>query len=637
MSYPSHLIVTLLIGLLLVGCQENVEETTTNSATPPNIVWINTEDISPALGCYGDTFAITPNIDKMAASGLVYRNSFATAPICAPSRSCFITGVYATSLGTQHLRSEINLPPEIEAFPKTLQQAGFFTSNYGKTDFNFSPDGCWTYWEQDEAPWRQRKEGQSFFSMFVLGGTHEGAANNPGKYEAITQDLPDSLRHDPNEVQIPPYYPDTEAVRRLWARYYDLITNMDRQVGRIMQNLEDDGLLDNTIVFFFSDHGYGMPRYKRWLYSSGLAVPLVIHLPKQYEHLSPKPQGSEIQDFVSFVDYAPTVFELLGVPIPSYMQGRPFLGDSLPGRTNMVFGARSRADDMYEVSRCVRTEEFMYIRHYQPHREYLQPGYIFGDQKMMLKELRSLHNAGRLSGEPAEMWQQKPVEELYDLRKDPYELNNLAANTDYAQQKASLKKELDNWMLTTRDAGLFFEPEMMRRSEGSSPYEMVRSLSDQEYLHILEAANKVGKAGLAALMPLLSDDEPMVRFWGVQGLMQLEVLSSAALEKTNSLLNDNSPTVQIAAAELLLMHQNSPEAVEVLGKWVQDDSPTTALYAARTIQMVGKQAAPLQPIIEQVLTQNLAPEGSKRKYKDSNFAAFTSWALEVAQEQLESE
>jgi N-sulfoglucosamine sulfohydrolase len=317
----------------------------------PNILWIVTEDISPALGCYGDEYAKTPNLDELAGRGIRYDYAYATAPICAPSRSSLITGLYATSLGTQHLRTEVKKPDYIKTFPVHLKEAGYFVTNYGKTDYNFDPEGIWDYWEQDLFPWRKRKGNQPFFSFLNIGSTHEGPGNNEAAYQRAVEDLPDSLFHDPEKANLPPYFPDTPEMRRIWAQYYDLVSDMDVQAGEILQGLQEDGLMENTIIFFFSDHGFGLPRYKRWLYRTGLQVPLIIYIPPAYRAFCSFRAGSGSEDLVSFVDFAPTVLNLAGIKVPAYMQGKKFLGDSVDRPRKYVFGARSRADDMYEVSR----------------------------------------------------------------------------------------------------------------------------------------------------------------------------------------------------------------------------------------------------------------------------------------------
>ena len=348
----------------------------------PNILWITTEDMSPALGAYGDAQARTPNLDRLAEQGILYRRAYASAPICAPARSTLITGIHASSLGTQHLRSAVELPEFIRTLPEYLRAHGYYTTNNSKTDYNFSPEGRWDE-SGSQAHWRNRPEGRPFFSVFNYGTTHEGRAN---------RDAPEELaelveRHDPADAELPPYYPDTPEMRRIWAQNYDLITRMDQQVGALLQQLEADGLTEETIVFFFSDHGHGLPRYKRWLYDTGLRVPLIIRFPEAYAGLAPQRAGTSTDRLVSFLDFAPTVLSLTGVPIPATMQGHPFLGpDTAPPR-DYVFTTRDRADDIYDLSRAAIDDRYIYIRNYMPHLPYVRPAFIFSDRKRSFAEL----------------------------------------------------------------------------------------------------------------------------------------------------------------------------------------------------------------------------------------------------------
>jgi len=260
------------------GCASTARRPVSNaSGDKPNILWITCEDISPYLGCYGDSYAKTPNLDKLAKESVLYTKAFATAPVCAPARSCLVTGVYATSTGTQHLRSDIKLPKQIKCFPEYLRSAGYYCSNNYKKDYNFTDVNVWDESSQT-AHWRKRKPGQPFFSVFNFTSTHQGQINGSDEefFAKYTSKLKPEERHNGSRIPLPPYYPDTPFVRKIWARYYNLITFMDKQVGDLLSQLEADGLADSTIVFFFSDHGMGIPRFKRTLYDSGLHVPLIV-------------------------------------------------------------------------------------------------------------------------------------------------------------------------------------------------------------------------------------------------------------------------------------------------------------------------------------------------------------------------
>jgi uncharacterized sulfatase len=391
----------------------------------PNILWITCEDISPYLGCYGDPFAITPNLDRLAGQSIVYDNAYVTAPVCAPVRSCLITGVYATSLGTQHLRSEIKLPSFIQPFPKLMRAAGYYCTNNYKEDYNFTDNTIWDESSQT-AHWRNRAIGQPFFSVFNLMSTHQGKINGPDEeFNAKWRSklAPEEL-HDADALVLPPYYPDTPMVRKIWARYYDLITYMDEEVRELLDALEADALTDNTIVFFFSDHGMGLPRFKRTLYDSGLRIPLMVRVPGRWQHLVSPAPGGRTDRLVSTIDIPPTVLQLAGVTVPDHMQGRAFLGPQPAPPREYIFGAASRVDEVYEVSRCVRDRRYKYIRNFMPHLSYIQPS-EYPDRAEIMQELRGIAERGELIGPQKPLWEpSKPVEELYDTQADPHEIEN---------------------------------------------------------------------------------------------------------------------------------------------------------------------------------------------------------------------
>lgn len=617
----------LLISCFLYGCQP--EET----VDKPNIIWLNCEDLSPMLGAYGDEYATTPNLDQLAEEGILYKNAYTSAPICAPARSCMVTGVNATSLGTQHLRSEVERPDFLKAVPEIIQEAGYFTSNYGKTDYNFDPAGFFDYWEQDLAPWRARQEGDErpFFSFFVFGMTHEGSGNNLERYQRSVKDLPQSLFHNPQEAPVPPYYPETPEFRELWAHYYDCATALDRNVGQVVHNLKNDGLYENTIIIFYSDHGNGMPRYKRWLNHSGLHVPFIVYVPEKYQYLMKDTPGSVNEELIQFSDLAPTTLSLAGIDIPDYMQGIPFMGQQIGEPRKYMGAARSRADNMYEVSRAIRDERYIYIRHYLPHIAYIQPGYIFSDKKLSFKYLRAMHEDGTLPPESERMWHPKPVEELYDLKNDPHELINLASDPGLQKKKEELKSALHDWILQSRDAGFLFEPEMMIRGSESTVYEMAQDPQQYDLPTILDAAEKVGTAGIQHFIDQLQHPDSGVRFWAVMGLQAMGEDARPAIDNLQGRLQDASPSVAISAAETLCkLGACNQETLDVLKKYLQDERPWLALQAARSTELIEEKARPLIPALYEVLDKNKALPGSKRNYKDGNFAAFTSWSVKWA-------
>lgn len=424
----------------------------------PNILWISCEDMSPDLGCYGSKYSHSPNIDRLATQGQRFTSVFSTYGVCAPSRSSIITGMYPASIGTQHMRSQGVPPPYVKCFPEYLRAAGYYCTNNVKTDYNFeAPPSAWDE-SSNRAHWRNRPKGSPFFSVFNIVTTHESQIRvDDDTFAGHLKRFAGEFRHDPAKAQLPPYYPDTSVVRKDWARYFDLITSMDAQVGEYLKQLEEDQLANDTIVFFWSDHGRGLPRAKRWVYDSGIHVPLIV---RWQGKLQP---GSVSDRLVSLMDLGPTALSAAGVKPPGYMQGRAFLGDHEGAAREYVHAARDRMDETYDIIRGVRDKRFKYIRNFQPGKPYAQ--YIdYMDQMPTLKEWRRLNKEGKLEG-PQKLFflPEKPVEELYDTTADPHEVVNLAANPDQRATLERFRKELDRWMKDIQDTGLMPEEELKER------------------------------------------------------------------------------------------------------------------------------------------------------------------------------
>jgi N-sulfoglucosamine sulfohydrolase len=427
----------------------------------PNILWISLEDTSPRFGCYGDRLARTPHIDRLAAEGMRFPLAFATAGVCAPSRSAIITGMYQTSIGTHHMRTTHTetcapelptpyhavVPHYVKTFTEYLRAAGYYCTNNKKTDYQF--EAPLTAWDElgDDAHWRNREEGQPFFSVFNPILTHESAM------------WPEKERHaletDPEEVTLPPYLPDTRKSREALARHYDNIADSDQIVGRLLGQLEEDGLADNTIVFLWSDHGEGLPRAKRWPYDAGIRVPLIVRWPGRI-----RPQTVSDQ-LVSLIDLGPTVLSLAGLEVPCHMQGQPFLGDHARQR-DYIYATRDRYDQAYDMIRAVRNTRYKYIRHYDPNLPYLI-WISYNNQHPIQQEMWRLHLEGKLEGVQNIMFGKRPVEELYDTVSDPFELNNLATDPGHRDQLLELRHALDEWRKQYDEYGDMSEEQMVER------------------------------------------------------------------------------------------------------------------------------------------------------------------------------
>lgn len=428
------------------------------TASRPNFLWVTCEDTSPDLGCYGDSYARTPNLDRLASQGARYTSAFSVAGVCAPSRSGLITGMYPTTIGTQHMRCKAVPPPYVKCFPEYLRAAGYYCTNNVKTDYQFDPPI--TAWDEvsQRAHWRGRAKDQPFFAVFNFTTTHESQIRSTSEqFERNTKNVPAEHRHDPAKAVLPPYYPDTPVVRNDWARYYDLVTAMDLQVAGILKQLEDDGLAENTIVFYYGDHGRGLPRGKRWIYDSGIHVPLIVRWPGKIE------PGTVSDRLVSFIDFGPTLLSIAGVDVPKSIQGRPFLGLQAASPREYIFAARDRMDERYDIIRCVRDKRFKYIRNYEPEKPYAQHiGYM--DEMPTMKEWRRLAALGELKG-PQQLFFQptKPIEELYDITQDPHEVNNLAASLEHAETLRRMRNVHETWRRETNDLGLIPEAQWNER------------------------------------------------------------------------------------------------------------------------------------------------------------------------------
>ena len=433
-------------------------------ADRPNILWISAEDVSADLGCYGDEYATTPRLDAFAQEGALFTHCYANAGVCAVARSCVITGMYPVSIGTQHMRSDAVPPPEAKCFPELLRAAGYYTTNRSKTDYNFdAPPGAWDANGTEHRDWAGRAAGQPFFSVVNLTVSHESKVRDAG-LRARMDDRLGTDRHDPAKVELPPYVPDTPEARADRAQYYDVLTLLDRQVGEVLDRLEADGLADSTVVMFWGDHGVGLPRAKRWLYDSGLHVPMLVRWPGVIR------PGTHVDELVSFVDYAPSTLAVAGVGVPAHMQGRALYGPNRDEPRRYVFAHRDRMDETYDLIRAVRDKRYKYIRNFMPGRGRAQP-LMYMDVGGTMASMRRLNAAGRLEGAERQYFEPtKPVEELYDTDADPHEIQNVADDPAHAEILARMRKELEAWQVTVGDTGMVPEAVLIEETRPGGEY-----------------------------------------------------------------------------------------------------------------------------------------------------------------------
>ncbi len=581
------------------------------AAEHPNLLWITIEDLSPQLGCFGDTFARTPNLDAFARQAVRYSRAFAAAPVCAPSRVTLVTGVWANSLGNPHLRCEMTLPAGFEGYPVYLRQGGYFTTNNVKTDYNLrdEPAVVRRWWDRSSttAHWRQRAPGQPFMAVFNLMETHQSRLSvwPESQFEAeIGSQLAAGERADPARVPVPPFYPDLPATRKAMARLYDCITVMDRKVGDILRQLDADGLAEDTIVFCYPDHGTGMPRGKRLLYDSGMRVPLMVRFPKKWAHLAPAAPGAMVDRLVTFVDFAPTLLSLAGRPIPSHFQGTAFLGAAAGAPRRYVYGTRDRVDEVYDTARSVRDERWLYIRNYRPHLSWAPPeGY--SDLSPFRRELVALARAGKLGTGPTSwLAPTRAREELYDTLADPDQLRNLASDATQAATLNRLRGALRDWLVEIRDAAFLPEEQTFARAGERAPYDMARTPGAYPFERVLGAAEWVGDpAALSLQRAALRDSDAAVRYWAAVGLVANPAGARAAAAELERALRDRAPSVRIEAAAALWGVGPNPGALKVLSAALGSEDLNLALHAARSLQYAGERARPVLPLVRERLAR----------------------------------
>ncbi len=600
----------------------------------PNILWITAEDMSPTLGCYGDAYATTPHLDAFAATATRYDKAFAVSPVCSPSRASLITGVHNVTLGTNQMRSSFALPSGVRGFPAYLREAGYFTTNNVKTDYNTADAGRLVAESWDEnspaAHWRSaaRVDGQPFFAVFNLMTSHQSRSMTwpyPAFEKHVQAKLSPGEVHDPAGAPLPPYYPDTGVVRRTVARYHDCVTSMDKEAGAILEQLEEDGLEDDTIVFFYSDHGAGMPRGKRLLHDSGMRVALLVHVPERWEHLRPTAPGGSTGRLVNFLDLPPSVLELAGLGAPAYMQGASIFGER---ERRYCYGSRDRVDEAYETSRSLRDGRWLYIRNYRPHLGWMQPS-VFSDLSEIRRELRGL------SGEVAPAveayvrpW--KPEEEFYDCEEDPHNVRNLAGTRMAPMQSEAYGRMVAAFLeerARLRDLGAIPETEMRRwvEEEGRPIGDILAGEADHrpDLEAAWAAADKVGWQKPAVLLELLAKGDAPQRHWAAIALRTCfgkdPEVPAAAVDH----LDDLSPAVRIEVASWLGIHERFREAaVARLLEDLSHEDEWVQLQACRAIELLGDNARAALPAMRDLYRRARQGEG------DANlFLAFSSGAF----------
>lgn len=598
-------------ALTAAALASNVPLARARDNSRPNFLWLVSEDNNPFIHAYGDRLAHTPNIDALASRGLLYRNVYSNAPVCAPSRFTILTGMYAqTCAPAHHMRAVAKLPAMLRTYPELLRSAGYYCTNNAKTDYNCDADPA-KLWDASsrEAHWKNRPEGRPFMAVFNFETTHESQLFKP------TQG-----RIKPEDVRIPAYLPDTPGMRENYASYYNLMEKMDAQLGEKLAELSATGLAEDTIVFYYSDNGGVLPRSKRYCYEEGLRCALVVHLPAKWAHLAPATPGATLDAPVMLVDLAPTLLSLAGLAIPPTMQGRALLGPAATKAQQYAFGMRNRMDERYDFVRTVTDGRYRYIRNYLPFLPAVQ-NHAFAWLARGYQDWEELQRAGKLTPAQRRAFEQRPYEEFYDLHADPDEIDNQIADAAHAIRVKAMRSALDAHMIEINDNG--FIPEGSR-VEGYGPSRVKGAYPLQCVMRVAQAAARRDPRKLATLRKALADRDEVVRYWAAMGLLMLgdkAAPATGALEA--AMRSDTSSQVRIVAAEACAMLGDKEESLAALTSLLEPkESVPVRLQAVNALTRIGQSSRVALPALRKMT------EGDDRNEYLSNAATYLIQTLE---------
>ena len=541
--------ITIVLPLIFWSCE--------NDNSKPNILWIVTEDNSiHYMNLYTDGGAEMSLINALADQGVVFDNAFSNSPVCSVARSTLITGVYAPRVGTQYHRrmNRVKLPYDVKPLPVYLKDAGYYTTNNAKEDYNFIKDGEIWNESSEKATYKNRKENQPFFHVQNFHNTHEG------QLHFNKQHLEEALKNNNLDSITPfPYHPDTPTFRYTQSLLHNHHKDVDKEIEKFINDLENEGLLDDTIIFYYGDHGGVLPRSKGYIYESGLNVPLVVKVPKKFKKLSPYKTGTRTSTFVEFVDLVPTVLSLAGIDIPKSIDGKAFLGKKLKKseleKRNSAFGYADRFDEKYDLVRSLRKGKYKYMRNYQPFN--VDGLYNFYRYKMLAyKEWYTLFQDGKLNDIQSQFFKPKSPESLYNIEEDPHETTNLANDIAYNDILLTMREDLNNHLMSINDLSFLPEPYFLKNGiddvvEYSAQNKtLIKKLIETSNLQLKdydEVSSQIKKA--------LDHDNPWVRYWG---LIVCSSFGSKAMEnkdKINVIFeNDSENLVRMRAAEFMLLN-----------------------------------------------------------------------------------
>ncbi|WP_299664596.1 sulfatase [uncultured Polaribacter sp.] len=575
----------------------------------PNILWITIEDTSPQfIGVYGNKNASTPNIDKLAIEGIRFTNAFSTGTVCSPSRSTIITGIPTYKMGTGNHRSNYPIPEFIHGFPYYLKQQGYYTSNNVKTDYNIAneKDFIKEAWDESsgKATWANREDkNQPFFSVFNYAASHQSRTMSMpfNWYKKYVWDyLSEEDRIGDNEFEMPPFYKDTPEMRKQFARVYNSIKLTDNRIGELLKKLEDDNLTENTIIFFYADHGEGMPRGKTNGINYGYRVPFIIKFPEKFKHLSPWGKaGTVSSELINFEDLAPTIISLADGKVPEYLKGRALIGKNRDKERDHLLLSTDRADNGSDLVRTITDGRFVYSRNFMPFMPEMR--YIrYLEIAEITQQMRLDYKNNQLNSIQKSLFNQRSTEVLYDIENDSWETKNLIHNLKYKSVLKKMRKQLTEDVLKAKDIHFATEYEIGLISKTTTPYEY--RLDDEKYpfkkiykVAMLsgEKGNKIAKKQIK----LLKNNNKIIRYWAVVGLMsqKKEILNCYQKELTKA-LEDSYPPVAITTAAILYENFQDKKSEGILLKFSKSDNMDLALMTINYLLYVDDKQAFIETI-----------------------------------------
>ena len=602
---PKKLLVSVLAGICTYSGHA---DTTDKEKKRPNFLFLVIEDASPyLLPQYGNESIDTPHMDELAENGVVFNRAYANAPQCSPARSSLISGSYASTYGNDWHRNNNNVPQHY-FFPQYLKEAGYFTVNAGKTDYNITRemqrkfyDTAWC--KMSGYKWRtgkpnvsyndEERDGRPFFAQFNNMTTHMSRLTSVSIHHRKPPEI------DPDAVDLPPHVPDNHAIRTDYAEHLESMQDADRWLGKFMEDLKKRDLYENTIVFFFSDHGGSLPRGKAFGYNTGYQVQLIVSAPPRWEHLLPSEPGSETDRLVTFADFGPTLLNIAGVKPPEHMQGKPFMGEDKVER-DCAFAFRTNTGNHFDPSRSVYTDKYQYIRFYTPYKTHaLRQGFQWGMPAQLAWD--SLFLAGTLSAQHRQYYEPKPREMLFNTKEDPYCVNNLADDPKYDEVLRKLRNRVSWHIRASKDIGFF--PKDVRNhliDEGIVPYEWVRQ-SDYplETLHsLVEEASRPTLRDVDRFTEMLNHERPAIRFWAASGLTYLfqQRHYSNVPDDLDQLLEDPFNSVKAKAAAALAYSGEIRKGIDALMEQAAEDNE----YAWSALEDLGPLVRPWLPEIREM-------------------------------------